>query len=114
METGTVATVADRGWELNQAQVGRITDSRALAIDMESATIAAAGFLYRVPYGTLRCISDLPLHGKPKTQGGAHEFYRNSVNSHLKAMIAAVDIMRSNPERLHSRRLRGAFDPPVR
>lgn len=114
VETGTVASVADRGWELRPELMRRIVSSRALAIDMETATIAAAGFLYRVPYGTLLCVSDLPLHGKPKNQGIAHAFYERSVDAHLKTVMRAVEIMREHPGRLHSRRLRGVDDPPVR
>ncbi len=33
---------------------------------MESATIAANGFRFRVPYGTLLCVSDKPVHGELK------------------------------------------------
>ena len=40
------------------------TSARAVAIDMESATVAAQGYRFRVPYGTLLCVSDKPLHGE--------------------------------------------------
>ncbi|MDO8277233.1 MAG: AMP nucleosidase, partial [Burkholderiaceae bacterium] len=65
MRTGTVASTDNRNWELlpdNRAQ-RRFSQSRAVALDMESATIAANGFRFRVPYGTLLCVSDKPLHG---------------------------------------------------
>jgi hypothetical protein len=44
----------------------RFNQRRAVALDMESATIAAKGFRFRfrVPYGTLLCISDKPPHGE--------------------------------------------------
>ena len=55
MRTGTVATIDNRNWELRDQRgpVQRLSQSRAIALDMESATIAANGFRFRVPYGTL-------------------------------------------------------------
>jgi AMP nucleosidase len=60
MRTGTVATIDNRNWELRDQSgpVQRLSQSRAVALDMESATIAANGFRFRVPYGTLLCVSD--------------------------------------------------------
>ncbi|TIT58446.1 MAG: AMP nucleosidase, partial [Mesorhizobium sp.] len=57
MRTGTVATIDNRNWELRDQRgpVQRLSQSRAIALDMESATIAANGFRFRVPYGTLLC-----------------------------------------------------------
>ncbi|NND17985.1 MAG: AMP nucleosidase, partial [Silicimonas sp.] len=78
MRTGTVATIDNRNWELRDQSgpVQRLSQSRAIALDMESATIAANGFRFRVPYGTLLCVSDKPLHGELKLPGMASEFYR--------------------------------------
>lgn len=109
MRTGTVATIDNRNWELlDQAQlVMRFSQSRAIALDMESATIAANGFRFRVPYGTLLCVSDKPLHGELKLPGMANEFYRTQVNQHLKIGIRTMERLRSQPsEALHSRKLR--------
>lgn len=109
MRTGTVATFDNRNWELRDQQeiTQRLSQSRAVALDMESATIAANGFRFRVPYGTLLCVSDKPLHGEIKLPGMASEFYRTQVNRHLLIGIRAMEILRSQPpERLHSRKLR--------
>ncbi len=109
MRTGTVATIDNRNWELREHHelVQRFSQSRAIALDMESATIAANGFRFRVPYGTLLCVSDKPLHGELKLPGMATEFYRRQVNQHLKIGIRSMEILRSMPlERLHSRKLR--------
>ena len=59
MRTGTVATIDNRNWELvdQRGPVARLSQARAIALDMESATIAANGFRFRVPYGTLLCVS---------------------------------------------------------
>src|SRR5258708_38867416 len=67
MRTGTVASVDNRNWEIGgSAIIRRLSQSRAVALDMESAAIAANGFRFRVPYGTLLCVPDKPLHGEIK------------------------------------------------
>jgi AMP nucleosidase len=109
MRTGTVATIDNRNWELRDqaGPVQRLSQSRAIALDMESATIAANGFRFRVPYGTLLCVSDKPLHGELKLPGMASDFYRTQVARHLLIGIRAMESLRSMPlERLHSRKLR--------
>ncbi|MEM9843558.1 MAG: AMP nucleosidase [Pseudomonadota bacterium] len=109
MRTGTVATIDNRNWELRDQSgpVQRLSQSRAIALDMESATIAANGFRFRVPYGTLLCVSDKPLHGELKLPGMASEFYRTQVAQHLQIGIRAMESLREMPlERIHSRKLR--------
>lgn len=114
MRTGTVATTANRNWELRYDELfERLNQSRAIAVDMESATIAANGFRFRVPYGTLLCVSDKPLHGELKLKGMATQFYRERINQHLAIGLEAIRILREQgPERLHSRKLR-SFDEPA-
>ena len=109
MRTGTVASVDNRNWELlpHRTPERRLSQSRAIALDMESATIAANGFRFRVPYGTLLCVSDKPLHGEIKLPGMANHFYRERVDQHLRIGIRAVEILRQQRmDRLHSRKLR--------
>jgi AMP nucleosidase len=109
MRTGTVATIDNRNWELRDKSgpVRRLSQSRAIALDMESATIAANGFRFRVPYGTLLCVSDKPLHGELKLPGMASEFYKTQVSRHLLIGINAMERLRAMPiERIHSRKLR--------
>lgn len=109
MRTGTVATVDDRNWELRNAirQNLRLSQSRAIALDMESGTIAANGFRFRVPYGTLLCVSDKPLHGQLKLPGMAETFYRQRVDQHLQIGLLTMALLRDiGPEKLHSRKLR--------
>ena len=112
MRTGTVASTDNRNWELlpNNEPQRRFSQSRAVALDMESATIAANGFRFRVPYGTLLCVSDKPLHGEIKLPGMANHFYRERVDQHLRIGMRAIEILRAQgPQRLHSRKLR-SFD----
>ncbi len=109
MRTGTVATIDNRNWELrdHSGPVQRLSQSRAIALDMESATIAANGFRFRVPYGTLLCVSDKPLHGELKLPGMASAFYKTQVARHLQIGIRAMERLREMPvERMHSRKLR--------
>jgi AMP nucleosidase len=109
MRTGTVATIDNRNWELrdHSGPVRRLSQSRAVALDMESATIAANGFRFRVPYGTLLCVSDKPLHGELKLPGMASDFYKTQVSRHLQIGIRAMERLRETPiARLHSRKLR--------
>lgn len=116
IRTGTVHTTDNRNWELQSTAVyERFRQSRAIAVDMESATIAANGFRFRVPYGTLLCVSDKPIHGVIKLQAMANEFYRDRVNHHLHVGIEAVEILQKmDPQRLHSRKLRGFDECPFR
>jgi AMP nucleosidase len=112
MRTGTVATIDNRNWELvdTRGPVARLSQARAIALDMESATIAANGFRFRVPYGTLLCVSDKPLHGELKLPGMATDFYKRQVAQHLRIGIRAMESLRDMPlEKLHSRKLR-SFD----
>lgn len=113
MRTGTVASTDNRNWELlpyangSSSPERRFSQSRAIALDMESATIAANGFRFRVPYGTLLCVSDKPLHGEIKLPGMANQFYRDRVDQHLRIGIRAIEILRqAGIDQLHSRKLR--------
>ncbi|MDP1534062.1 MAG: AMP nucleosidase, partial [Rubrivivax sp.] len=109
MRTGTVASTDNRNWELlpQRTPERRFSQSRAVALDMESATIAANGFRFRVPYGTLLCVSDKPMHGEIKLPGMANTFYRERVDQHLRIGMRAIELLRQErPGRLHSRKLR--------
>jgi AMP nucleosidase len=115
LRTGTVVTNDDRNWELRWTQeLRRINLSRAIAVDMESGTLAAQGYRLRVPYGTLLCVSDKPLHGEIKLPGAANAFYDRAVGEHLMIGIAALDELRGKLSQLHSRKLRSFDEPPFR
>ena len=112
LRTGTVASTDNRNWELlpftgeRSTPAKRFSQSRAIALDMESATIAANGFRFRVPYGTLLCVSDKPLHGEIKLPGMANHFYKERVHQHLQIGIRALEILRLTGADLYSRKLR--------
>ena len=88
VRTGTVVSTDDRDWELRYDELSTFfNQSRAIAVDMECATIATNGFRLRVPYGTLLCVSDKPLHGEIKLPGMANAFYAERVSQHLKICL---------------------------
>ncbi len=92
---GIVFTTANRNWELQLAMVeDRLRVSRALAVDMESATVAANGFRYRVPTATLLAVSDKPLHARPKTSADAQGFYAASRRQHVEIAVSVVEKVR--------------------
>ena len=115
LRTGTVVTTDDRNWELLYAASAlRFNQSRAVGIDMESATVAAQGYRFRVPYGTLLCVSDKPLHGELKLPGQANAFYERAISQHLRIGIEALKLLEREGEGLHSRKLRSFDEPPLR
>ncbi len=115
LRTGTVVTYDDRNWELRWSRERRrINLSRAIAVDMESGTLAAQGYRFRVPYGTLLCVSDRPLHGEIKLPGTASAFYERAVGQHLMIGLAALEMLRGDLAALHSRKLRSFDEPPFR
>ncbi|HVF84206.1 MAG TPA: AMP nucleosidase [Sphingomicrobium sp.] len=115
LRTGTVVTTDDRNWELRYTQSAlRFNQSRAVAIDMESATVAAQGYRFRVPYGTLLCVSDKPLHGELKLPGQANAFYERAISQHLRIGIHTLELLREEGDALHSRKLRSFDEPPFR
>ena len=115
LRTGTVVSYDDRNWELRWSQERRrINHGRAIAVDMESATLATQGYRLRVPYGTLLCVSDKPLHGEIKLPGAATLFYQRAVGEHLHIGLETIDLLRSEIGSLHSRKLRSFDEPPFR
>jgi len=115
LRTGTVVSYDDRNWEFRWSQERRrIGHSRAIAVDMESATLATQGYRLRVPYGTLLCVSDKPLHGEIKLPGAATRFYQRAVGEHLRIGLETVELLRGELGSLHSRKLRSFDEPPFR
>ncbi len=110
---GTVYTTDNRNWEfIKRRTVEKIHISRSVAIDMESATVATNGYRYRVPFATLLCVSDKPLHGKPKLSSYAQSFYENSKELHLKIVLEALRKSKeSNPEGLPNANIRAINEP---
>ncbi|MCD0459019.1 phosphorylase family protein [Roseiconus lacunae] len=93
---GAVYTTADRNWELSVSRTqNHLRASRSIAVDMESATVAANGFRYRIPNATLLCVSDKPLHGQPKLPSEAKTFYGETKRQHLRVAMTAIESIQS-------------------
>ena len=110
---GIVYTTANRNWELHLSVAeNRLRISRALAVDMESATVAANGFRYRIPTATLLAVSDKPLHGQPKLSTDAQTFYTASRRQHVEIAISvAAKVRRLYPDGLPAADLRSPDEP---
>jgi AMP nucleosidase len=110
---GIVYTTADRNWELHLALAEeRLHQSRAIAVDMESATVAANGFRYRIPTATLLAVSDKPLHAQPKLSADAQRFYGASRRQHVEIAISVtVRVRQLYPGGLPASDLRSADEP---
>jgi len=110
---GTVYTTANRNWEFaKKRSVEEIHISRSIGIDMESATVATNGFRYRVPNATLLCVSDKPLHGKPKLSDAAQSFYQNSKEKHLEIVLDVIKLIKeAHPDGLPNTSIRAANEP---
>lgn len=111
---GNVYTTADRNWELTlNLKLRDLKASRSIGVDMESATVAANGFRYRIPSATLLCISDKPLHGQPKLPDVAQAFYEETKTKHLEVARDALLMARNEyPGGLPNSDLR-AMDEPL-
>ncbi|WP_028921378.1 hypothetical protein [Pseudonocardia acaciae] len=110
---GVVCTTANRNWEFNQgATLAAIKAARGVAIDMESATVAANGFRYRIPNATLLAVSDKPLHASPKLSTKAMAFYQASKREHLSIALSCLDRVRTEyPDGLPHDDIRAPDEP---
>lgn len=110
---GTIYTTSNRNWEfIKRRTVEQIHMSRSIAIDMESATVATNGYRYRIPNATMLCVSDKPLHGKPKLSDEAQAFYENSKQLHIEMVIETLNICKQNyPEGLPNASVRAMNEP---
>lgn len=89
--TGVVHTTDYRFWEFDQKFKAQLYEERALAIEMESATLFVAGFASKVPIGALLLVSDLPLRrGGIKTKSSAKAVFRQFTDLHLEMGIKAM------------------------
>lgn len=89
--TGVVHTTDYRFWEFNDQFKETLYAERAIAIDMECASLFVAGFASRVPIGALLLVSDLPLRrGGIKTKKSARKVFREFTDLHLEIGIKAM------------------------
>ncbi len=115
VRSGVNITVDDRNWEAPDTREGleilrrNLASNNAISLEMEAGTISANGFKHRVPYGSLLCVSDKPLHGQPKLEGMALDFYRARVIQQFDIAMATIDNVRQMGDKVHSRKMRSDF-----
>ena len=78
------------GTALHPVGAALLAQPRGRRSTWNRATIAAQGYRFRVPYGTLLCVSDKPLHGELKLPGQANRFYERAIAEHMRIGIADV------------------------
>jgi AMP nucleosidase len=89
--TGVVHTTDYRFWEFDERFKAQLYEERALAIDMETATLFSVGFASKVAIGALLLVSDLPLKkGGIKTKASAREVFSTFTDLHLDIGIQAM------------------------
>ena len=89
--TGTVFTTNKRVWEYDERFKKYLSKTRAMAIDMETATIFTVGFYNQIPCGALLLVSDQPMISTGvKTAASDKEVTRMFVNTHLEVGIGAL------------------------
>ena len=93
--TGTVYTTHRRVWEHDDAFKERLREMRCMAIDMETATIFAAGFANRIPCGALLLVSDQPMIPEGvKTELSDARVTSDFVDNHIQVGIEALRLIR--------------------
>jgi AMP nucleosidase len=95
--TGTVFTTNKRVWEYDERFKKYLGKTRAMAIDMETATIFTVGFANEIPSGALLLVSDQPMISTGvKTAESDRKVTETYVNNHIKIGIAAMKELINN------------------
>jgi AMP nucleosidase len=93
--TGTVYTTNRRVWEHDEAFKDYLRKTRCMAIDMETATIFAAGFANSIPTGALLLVSDQPMVPEGvKTEASDRKVTEQYVETHINVGIEALKLIR--------------------
>ena len=95
--TGTVYTTNRRVWEYDERFKKYLVKTRAMAIDMETATIFTVGFANEIPTGALLLVSDQPMISAGiKTAASDRRVTSRYVETHLKIGIDALREIKDN------------------
>lgn len=89
--TGTVYTTNRRVWEHDEDFKDYLREIRAMAIDMETATLFTTGFANSIPVGALLLVSDQPMIAEGvKTEKSDATITKNYVNTHIEIGIKSL------------------------
>jgi len=99
--TGVVHTTDYRFWEFDERFKAQLYEERALAIEMETATLFIGGFAAKVPIGALLLVSDLPLmRGGIKTKKSASRVFRSFTDQHLEIGVKSMSEIATRGEHI--------------
>ncbi len=97
--TGTVFTTNKRVWEYDERFKKYLQKTRAMAIDMETATIFSVGFFNQIPVGALLLVSDQPMISTGvKTNKSDKDITEKFVEDHIHIGINALSEIRNNSQ----------------
>lgn len=89
--TGVIHTTDYRFWEFDEQFKKQLYEERALAIEMETATLFSVGFASKVPVGALLLVSDLPLKKDGiKTKESARAVFNEFTDIHIEIGLKAM------------------------
>ena len=95
--TGTVYTTNRRVWEHDEEFKAYLRKTRAMAIDMETATLFSCGFYNHIPTGALLLVSDNPMEPEGvKTEKSDNHVTRNFAETHVQLGIAALRLLQGD------------------
>ncbi|PTN07847.1 AMP nucleosidase [Mangrovibacterium marinum] len=95
--TGVVYTTNRRVWEFDERFKKYLKKTRAMAIDMETATIFTVGFANKIPTGALLLVSDQPMISTGiKTDASDKKVTSEFVEMHIKTGIDALVEIKTN------------------
>lgn len=94
--TGTVYTTNRRVWEHDQKFKEYLRTVRAMAIDMETATLFSVGFANKIPTAALLLVSDQPMIPQGvKTSESDSKITKSFVDEHIKIGIESLKEIRN-------------------
>jgi len=95
--TGTVYTTNRRVWEHDDDFKNVLRKTRAMAVDMETATLFSVGFYNSIPTGALLLVSDMPMfEAGIKTEESDKRVTENFVSEHLKIGVKSLSSLKNN------------------
>ncbi|MBQ7634308.1 MAG: AMP nucleosidase [Bacteroidaceae bacterium] len=92
--TGTVYTTNRRVWEHDERFKDYLRSVRAMAVDMETATLFTCGFYNHIPTGALLLVSDNPMSPEGvKTEASDKAVTQNFAEQHVRLGVKAMRLI---------------------
>jgi AMP nucleosidase len=102
--SGVIHTTDYRFWEFDDVFKKQLVEERAIAIDMECATLFITGFAKKVAIGALMLVSDLPLSRNGiKTKASAKNVFKEHTKNHLDLGIKSLQELKKRETEIDMR-----------